>query len=507
MVLLFLLAGQRVLGLPQAIALRTGEDLQTSPVLHSDLPKLAPTKASPIREISIPQNNSDPLALTVDGAGNLWFAETNPPAIVKYVPGSFSLFSIPTGKSCGLIWFLIMDNLSNLWFSCASEPLLWSFSTTSHEFSNFSTGNPRVAPYSLILDSRTNEIWFTSIFTDQIGAFQLSSGTAKLDRLVNVSGPPGVEPNRGLPRYGPSGITFDSAGNLFVTETFAGAIAEYSQNAQSVVKIWRLPGGTQPVGIAEAAGRIWFTNHGSSFIGFVNETSGRVTQFSTSLFSTGTGFEETLPYWIQLSPEGSVWFDEHIGNKIANFDATTHRLTEFFIPTPQSAPLRFALDGQRNELWFTEFQGNKLGYLLENGTRNCLAEISSNALTISGDASTHLTVNFQMDVNPGQLSISGTLSSTGALTSNLSISLKALNASTTEITLGRGQNTSAGNYTLTVCPGNTTLAVWVCPILFLTVIGPAFGPLPNEDYIFLGAGIIVAAAVVSLFYVRRWRRP
>ncbi|MFI5421634.1 MAG: hypothetical protein ACHQ1H_11760, partial [Nitrososphaerales archaeon] len=398
----FLLVGQNIATRSQSTALRDINDsFQMWAVLHDYASKFAfDANPSPIREVSVPQNSSNPLAITVDSVGNVWFAETNPPALVKYTLSSpsFSVFSIPTGKSCGLIWFLIADNSNNLWFSCAGEPLLWSFSTVSHEFSNFSTGNPLVEPYSLALDPRTNEIWFTSIYTDQIGAFQISSDGAKLDRLVNVSGPAGIAAPLGGPRYGPSGLTFDSAGNIFITETFVAAIAEYSQNAQNLIRIWRLPAGSQPVGIAVngTANQIWFTNHGSSLFGSVNETSGRVIEFSTSLFPTGAMFEDSLPYWIKLSSDGSVWVDEHVGNKIARYDISTNQLTEFFIPTTQSAPLRFAIDDSREKLWFTEFQGNNLGELFENQTCNCITEISQNALTISGNVPTNLTMNYKM---------------------------------------------------------------------------------------------------------------
>ncbi|MFI5419512.1 MAG: hypothetical protein ACHQ1H_00950 [Nitrososphaerales archaeon] len=505
---------------PQSTALREISDpFQMSAVLHDHPSKFAPdVNPSSIREVPVPQNSSNPLAVTVDSAGNVWFAETNPPAIVKYAPNSpsFNVFSVPTGKSCGLIWFLIADNSNYLWFSCASEPLLWRFSMASHEFSNFSTGNPLVEPYSLALDPHTNEIWFTSIYSDQIGAFQISSDGAKLDRLVNVSGPAGIAAPLGGPRYGPSGLTFDSAGNIFITETFVAAIAEYNQNAQNLVRIWRLPTGTQPVGIAVngTANQIWFTNHGSSLFGSINESSGRVIEFSTSLFPQGSTFEDTLPYWIKLSSDGSVWIDEHVGNKIARYDISTNQLTEFFIPTPQSAPLRFAIDDTREELWFTEFQGNKLGELSENQTCNCSAEISRNALTISGSALTNLTMNYKMqNMNNNSAleppSISGSLSNTGALASNLSISFKTLNATAFQITLARGQNLTAGNYTLTICPGqqeNNSFSMWNCPIAFLTVLGSsASSPLTNTDYIAIAAVIIVTVVAVSLFYVRRWR--
>jgi len=462
-----------------------------------------------IREIPLQQNNSNPLAITVDAAGNAWFAETNPPAIGEYLPASqsFRNFPIPTGNSCGLIWFLVQDNASYLWFSCASEPLLWSFSTTIDRFSNFSTGSSQVDPYSLALDPRTNLLWFTSIYTDQIGAFRLNASTAKLDLLVNMTGPSTPTAIPGGPRFGPSGLAFDSSGNLFVTETFAAAIVEYNPGTQKFLKFWTLPAKAQPVGVVvdDTSGLIWFTNHGSSLIGFVNESSGAEMEFATSLYSFGGAFQITLPYWIQKSSDGSIWFDEHIGNKIARFDPSKNQLTEFYILTPQAAPLRFALDNSRKVLWFTEFQGNNLGELDENQSCNCGVAISPKSLVLSSQ-SVNLIANFAtLGSWNFTRAISGSLSATGDLTSNLSISFKSLNSSAFEATITPGANLRAGNYSITVCPGNNDSSGLPCRIAQLTFLGTAT-VLSNLDYVVISGATIIVVALVSIVYVRRWRR-
>ena len=102
-------------------------------------------------------------------------------------------------------------------------------------------------------------------------------------------------------------------------------------------------------------------------------------------------FEETLPYWIQQSPNGAIWLDEHVGNKFTRFNSTSGELTEFIIPTPNSSPLRFALDNKDGLVWFTEFQGNKLGMLDENQTCGCDVLVSPRQSTLTGE-STNLTI-------------------------------------------------------------------------------------------------------------------
>jgi len=487
----------------------THEQIAGSTVF-SDLEELVP---SPIREITIPQNNSDPLAITIDSTGLVWFAETSPASIANYNPitQAFKIFPIPTSSDCGLIWFLVIDG-TYLWFSCGNLPLLWSFSLTTFLFANFSTGNPDVVPFSLTLDSRSNQIWFTSIYTDQIGAFSVDSmGTATLARIVNLTEPSIVSSAIG-PKYGPSGIAIDSSGNLFLTETFAGSIAEYNQSANDFVEYWKLQTGAQPVGIVvnDSAGRIWFTNHGSSQFGTVDVKTGAIYYFTTSLYGynysgSSVANVETLPYWIQQSPNGAIWLDEHVGNKIVRFDSRTDEITEFIIPTVNSSPLRFALDNRSGIVWFTEFQGNKIGILDENQTCDCSVSVSPSQTVLSGQT-TNLIFNF-IDSDFSNFSqsvplISGSFSNVGNITSNLTLSYRSINSTAYQILLHRGRDLTAGNYSLTLCT-NSNSQVRQCAVALLSIPYIATPSTSNYLAIVIVAGLLVA---VSLAYVARWRK-
>ncbi|MHB2037409.1 MAG: Vgb family protein [Nitrososphaerales archaeon] len=431
---------------------------------HSTPAGLAPSGSYPsIKELPLVQNNSEPLGIALDGSGNVWLAENNPSAIVEYNPSTqnFSTFLIPTSGP-SMIWFMLFDDRGVLWFANALQPFLWSFSLVTREFSNFSTGNPLVDPYALAYDAATRQIWFTSIYTDQIGSFQIAGNGATLVHLINVTGT--ARAGTIGPKFGPSGIAIDSQGNVYISETFSGEIAEFSQSDQRFVNLWYLPVGSEPVGIALDSGnhRIWFTSHATSLFGYLDQNTGQVTEYATSLFSY-LGNNITLPYWIQLSANGTVWFDEHVANKMARFDPSTDQLTEFLVPTSQSAPLRFAIDNTRNVVWLTEFFGNKLGMLDENSSCGCSVQLSDDNLTLTGGPTSLLlkytnSTNFGL-INPavnGPL-ISGSLSTNGFLSANLSMSSERLNSSYYKITLASGSSLLPGNYSLTICPVESVL--------------------------------------------------
>src|SRR3954470_17736333 len=45
----------------------------------------------------------------------------------------------------------------------------------------------------------------------------------------------------------------------------------------------------------------------------------------------------TLPYWIDKGADGSLWFNEHTGNKIGRFDPEELALVEYWIPSQNRA--------------------------------------------------------------------------------------------------------------------------------------------------------------------------
>ena len=495
---------------------------QGSSVSHR--PQVSPVDP-PISELPVPQNNSEPLAITTDSSGNVWFAESYTQQIVEYVPSSqtFYNFSIPTPKNSGLIWFILFDGSGNIWFADAEQPLLWRLSPSTGQFANFSTGSQLVDPYVLAYDSSTNQIWFSSTYTGQIGVFQINSNeSASLLELISVPNANGTyQTSKSGPIVGPSGLALDSQGNVFVAETFASAISEYSPTSSTFVRIWRLPSGSQPVGLAvdEARGRVWFTNHATSYFGYVVESTGQVSEISSSLFSfTNQGFTDTitLPYWIQVAPNGAIWFDEHYGNKIARFNPETMILTEFLVPSNASSPLRFTLDNSQGLVWFTEFAKNNIGVLDQNGTVYTTALVSQSSVSLSS-SSFSLTMNYVSSNDSQGLTVysplvSGTPSIDGNLGSNFTISSQSLNSTAYKITFSRGQDLALGNYTLTICPrlsSNDTESsppsTRQCAVVFLTVESQAFLGLGQIELYAVAVAVIAAILAISLIYVRKWR--
>lgn len=494
-------------GLPAVSGVR-----ETRAKLENNASSLS-SKSPPILEIPL-ATDSQPLGITMGPNGNVWFAENNLTAIVEYIPtsDSFRTFLVPT-NSTSMIWFMFFDPSGNLWFSNQLQPYLWRFSPTTGQFANFTTGNEYVRPFGLAYDNRTNQIWFTSTYSDQIGYFNLEGESAIIGGLINVTGTPILQI---APLYGPTGIQIGLNGNIFISEPFSANIVEYNPSQNAFINVWKLPSGSQPVGIAldNTFGRVWFANHASSLFGYLDEATGKVVEFATSPYEF-FGDTISLPYWIRISPNGTIWFDEHASNKIARYDTATGTLTEFAVPTNHSAPLHFVIDNQRKLIWFTEFFGSNLARISENTTCQCTVKLTTQELTLSSD-SVSFFLKYQSESNqtltstsPAPL-ITGTFQLNGYLTNNLTTSSSVVNSSFYKITLTRGQDLTPGNYSITVCPRLTSsdnitspAPVRQCATSLLTVV--AINPSGNT-FVLLGIIIVAAIAIsagLSLVYSRR----
>jgi streptogramin lyase len=453
-----------------------------------------------ITEFPLPSNQSlaYPLGLATDSKGNVWFGEGNTDNIVEFILSNqtFRTFHIPVPSGeFAWIWTPVFDSSGNLWFSTTNGSLIWRLNTTDGEFQSFTTGNSNVQPYTLAYNPETNQLWFTSFASDQFGVFQISGQSATIENVYQL-------PITGSLKFGSLGaadIALDDQGNVYVTESYVGEIAKFSQSTGQLEHVWQLPNGSQPLGIAidPRTNDLWFTNHATSDFGYINQTSNRVFQFSTSAFYYNGYPEVTLPYWISISSSGMVWFNEHVGDRIARFDPNTMQLTEFQVPTPSSEPIKLALDNSKGLVWFSEFSGNKIGMIEQNQSLSPEIELSQSSYTLAGNSVT-ISANVSSSV-AFPLNVSSSANKLGVLGSNFSVSTTD-SGTLAQITISRGGQLSSGTYYMTIC-GNSAGPAKSCAIATIIV-----EPGANIYVAFVIAVVVVAFALgISIYFVRKWQ--
>ncbi|HZI70832.1 MAG TPA: hypothetical protein VFD60_06685, partial [Nitrososphaeraceae archaeon] len=198
-----------------------------------------------------------------------------------------------------------------------------------------------------------------------------------------------------------------------------GEILRYNISSKTF-DTFNMPAGlNSPVGVAVTNdGNLWVTDHATSTFFMLNASNGKTTTYATSTPSPkifGVNNTDsvpeaayTLPYWIQKDSDGSLWFNEHEGNKIARFVPSNNTLYEYWIPTqnklwgncpPNSKTcgiantLQFSR-GEKGQTWFTEWSENKIGSLnISNNQLPFAISVSPQQLILKRGQTAEIKVN------------------------------------------------------------------------------------------------------------------
>jgi streptogramin lyase len=493
LILLLLLAGANL------------ESLASSPLLLGDEQREAASPAgllTPLSQyysvpfIEVPLGGfTYPLALTPSAGDGVWVAEGNTDSIVEVGSSGTVLgsYRIPEVQHLAWIWSMITDTKGNVWFADDSQSIIWRFDPAHRTFANFSLGS--VKPYILEYDAAGGKIWFTSLADSIVGYLSVNNESVAGVYTQKL-------PGDALIGAGPSGIALDHGGHIFVSESFNHRIVELSMQGLSILKSWFIDPASEPVGIAydDARSEIWFTDHSTSFIGSINLTDDAVNEVATSVAEYHGVPIVSLPYWVQLSADGTVWFNEHFGNRVTRFDPTDAEMTEFNLPTPSSSPLQIAVDDAGRRVWFSEFSTGIVGYIDMRTSVNLSLDVPS--YVFASGSTAMFTVKSSLIINHSP-ELSGTTTREATLGQNMTVDVSGSGQEFTfflsEISL------SAGNYSLTVCAMNMSLELAgsltanECRILTLQVEGnhSGIGYLPY---------LILSTAFVLLILATLWSR-
>jgi virginiamycin B lyase len=363
-----------------------------------------------ITEYKLPVTCEMPLGILVDNqAGKIWYVSTKQGTL-----GSYNLATKNFDKELAIpiwqarnnpadnsqVWSVKADKKGDIWFTDEKQNAIWRYSKSLGSFEMYKVPQNSNAfgttyPVSIDFDSKGNVyfvgirspvLWFGNITQMKNGA---SDGITKIP--IPTAGFKGIDPS--LISVGSVAVD-DKRGVVWISILSfpnKGEILRYNISSKTF-DTFNMPAGlNSPVGVAVSNdGNLWVTDHATSTFFMLNASDGKTTTYATStpsprifgLNNTDSVPEAayTLPYWIQKASDGSLWFNEHEGNKIARFVPSNNTLYEYWIPTqnrlwgncpPNSKTcgiantLQFSR-GQNGQTWFTEWSENKIGSLNTN---------------------------------------------------------------------------------------------------------------------------------------------
>lgn len=393
-----------------------------------------------VQEYKLPQNCEMPLAVYAGGNGsNIWYISTKNGTLGAFnsTHGNFEKESlIPVWKSraepieSSQVWDLKSDKRGDLWFTDEKQNAIWRFIKSSQKFEMYkvpenSSSFGTTYPVSVDFDNDGN-VYFVGIRSPTLwigNLTKLRNGTSEgISKIpLPVSGFKGIDPDL----VSTGSLALDNKKDVVWISMLAfntkGQIIRYDIKNKTFNTYDMPPELTSPVGIAiDNHGNPWVTDHGTSLFFKLDPTSGNITKYSTSIasakiFGANNGSVPqgvyTLPYWIKSGDDGSLWFNEHTGNRIAKFDPANQTLTEYWIPTQDSRwgqclnpnvpcgianALQLSVgQGTNNNVWFSEWSENKIGMINVSKTPPISITTSPTDLTLRRGQSSDIKVQIK----------------------------------------------------------------------------------------------------------------
>ena len=353
-----------------------------------------------VTEYLIPTECTNPLAITSDYDGNVWFAETNTGNLAKFDPDTetFTEYDNPTWPDGGrsMMWGIDYAPDGSVWFTDETYDSIWKFSTIDEKYERLSyptsggdslpqrltiegsqiiindfTGNkltildvnpteddvnylsiPSAIDDSVTADfalDANDDIWYTNWLYQQ-GGFLVKFNQNDYRNDVSDSGEQFLPLIDYISAYAlpvqlltPNGITFSDDGLLWIADTTSSSFFSFEPSTEKFIQ---------------------YVTAEPMF-----ETYGNQTGIIKSPISR--------PYWIENNNQGGLVFNEQTANNISVMNPKAQSLVEYHVPSKNpnwgdcdsgtevldncgiAQVFDFAISGDK--IWFTEWVENKIG--------------------------------------------------------------------------------------------------------------------------------------------------
>ena len=381
-----------------------------------------------VKEYKIPTECTQPLAITTDPQGNVWFAEANTGRIAMFDPATetFTEYENPTWPegARSMMWGMDYSPDGSIWFTDEAHDSMWKFLIQDEKYQRLNYPSEGDS-----LPQRLEVVGSQIIINDFTGNKITFFDAAQSDEEIKYLSLPSPVENSVT-----SDFAVDSNGNLWYTNWIpqqSGVLVKYDQQGYSAsiknsdenslplfesLEVFELPPGlSTPNGVvAGSNGKIWLADTSSSFFFSFEPENESFTQYITSLptvstYGNSSGLIKTpvtRPYWIELDKNERVVFNEQTANRIGIFDPSTNSLIEYVIPSknPNWADCEqiddcglaqvFGFTIHDEKIWFTEWVENNIGVLDTSIPLPFEVDIEGEDIVLKKGEQTQIYVNF-----------------------------------------------------------------------------------------------------------------
>jgi len=368
-----------------------------------------------VKEYKIPTPCTQPLAITVDPYGMVWFAQTNTGKVAKFDPltETFTEYSNTVWENVEKVFIVsaIENNMvpeklrsmmwgidyfpdGSIWFTDERTDAIWKFSIDTESYDRISYSqtdeNKSSLPQKLVIegskiivnDFTGGRLSFLDYAQDKQGLRHYAIPSV-MDGAVTSDFAIDSDKNVWYTNWIPSGagilVKFDYPGYEF--QSTQGEVTQ-GLFLQDFVEWYNFPAGlTTPNGVAVGPDqKIWLADTSSSYFFSFDPRTEEFTKYVTSIptidsYGNASDFIKnpvSRPYWIERS-DGNLIMNEHNANRIGVFNPFSETLVEYTVPSrnPNWADCEgidycgvaqvfdFAAYGKK--IWFTEWVENNIG--------------------------------------------------------------------------------------------------------------------------------------------------
>jgi virginiamycin B lyase len=222
---------------------------------------------------------------------------------------------------------LTIDHKGNIWFSGSPSGEIWTFDVSKKEFKAYTYPAPTVIPKGSRQD---------------------------------------LEHIPGDAEQAPIATTYDAVedheGMIWFSQVAIGSLLRFDPTTGKTKAI-KPEGAVSIRGIAvDNNDNLWFGDYHGHRFGRIN-----VKTLNVKFYKAPT--PNFTPYGVSFNKvDGNIWFADLNGNNITRFNPTTEHFTEFRIPShPDHSYARFIGADGKGRMWFTEWFGDKIGYVDPSG--------------------------------------------------------------------------------------------------------------------------------------------
>ena len=347
--------------------------LAAGSLIAAGLPSAGASGLTSITDYKVP--GTDPWGTAFDSSGRVWVAmpgcDLNPSCPSSTPPGKLGLFdpstsswvtvvSLPAGYGQPL--FVTVDSSGKVWFTMPVTNSIGVYDPASQTVTQWAVPTPAAGPWDLAIDS-TGKIWFTEHYTNKIGSFDPASQT------FQEIATPATNSN-------PYGITIDASNNIWFTENTdaVALIGEYTNagtlNEYKIRNTATAGSGLTPHLITVApSGNIWWSEGFVSAIGALNPATAQpgTTQGVTEYpYARPHACSSSHTSGISADTQGNIWLDDSLQNAFGSYSAASGTFS-FYNSLGNHPHDGLNVDSQ-NRVWFDEEFANKLAEAIPSGS-------------------------------------------------------------------------------------------------------------------------------------------